>query len=349
MIFTLKNHISRIFTVKKCSSALLSALQCAPQACHCPPTRNFSFDPVNIFDREAKKLQRERAALREDVDLYDYIKDEVGFRLADRVFDVKKQFKVGVDLGTNRGFVSRHILADTVEHLIMCEMSPTMLSQATSTPGVRVTKTEVDEEVFSESIEDDSVDLVISNLSLHWINDLPGCFVRIMKCLRPDGVFMASLFGGETLYELRSALQLAESERKGGISPHISPFAHIRDIGGLLNRAGFTMLTIDTDEIVVGFPSMFALLWDLKGMAENNAAFNRPLHLPRDTLIAASAIYEDMYKKADGGIPATFQVIYLVAWKPSPDQPRALPRGSGQVSLKDLDKVVEGKIKKEEK
>uniref|UniRef100_A0A1B0D4A9 Arginine-hydroxylase NDUFAF5, mitochondrial n=1 Tax=Phlebotomus papatasi TaxID=29031 RepID=A0A1B0D4A9_PHLPP len=313
MYFTIQNNLLSVLSMTRGPLGLLKHFKNNLQSCHCPNTRKFSFDPVNIFDRNAKRIQRERAANSQDVELYDYIKDEVGYRLADRVFDVKKKFNVCVDLGASRGFVSKHILADTVEHLIMCEMSPTMLKQAESTPGVKVTKTEVDEEVFSENIADESVDLVISNLSLHWINDLPGCFVRIMKCLKPDGVFMASLFGGETLYELRSALHLAEMERK--------------------------------DEIVVGYPSMFELMWDLKGMAENNAAFNRSLHLYRESLIAASAIYDDMYKKPDGGVSATFQVIYLVAWKPSPNQPKALPRGSGKVSLKDLDKVVEGKIK----
>lgn len=100
------------------------------------------------------------------------------------------------------------------------------------------------------------------------MNDLPGCFKSINRCLVPDGVFMASMFGGETLYELRSALQLAEQERKGGLAPHISPFTQIRDVGALLNRAGFTMLTIDTDEIVVRYPSMFELIWDLKGISK---------------------------------------------------------------------------------
>lgn len=116
-----------------------------------------------------------------------------------------------------------------------------------------------------------------------------------MKSLKPDGVFMASLFGGETLYELRSSLQLADIERKGGISPHISPFTQIRDVGALLNHAGFTMLTIDTDEIVVSYPSILELMYDLKGMGENNAAFNRPLTLSRDVLMAAGAIYQEMY------------------------------------------------------
>lgn len=189
------------------------------------------------------------------------------------------------------------------------------------------------------------MDLVISSLALHWVNDLPGCFSSIIRSLRPDGVFMASIFGGETLYELRSSLQLAEMERKGGISPHISPFTQIRDIGSLLNRAGFTMLTIDTDEIVVGYPSMFELMHDLKGMGENNAAINRPLNINRDTLMAAAAIYNEMYGK-DDKVPATFQIIYFVGWKPCKTQPQPLPRGSANVSLKDLGKIIEEGVPK---
>lgn len=300
---------------------------------------------MNIFDRKAKLLQRERAARSPDADLYDYIKEEVGFRLSDRVFDIKRQFKLAADISCGRGFISKHILADSVDHLIMCDMSPTQLSQANGSPGLKITKKQMDEENLE--FEKDSLDLVISSLSLHWVNDLPGCFKTILNSLKPDGVFMASLFGGDTLYELRSSLQLAELERKGGLSPHISPFTQIQDIGSLLNRAGFTMLTIDTDEIVIGYPTMFELMWDLKGMGESNAAFNRPLHISRDTLMAASAIYNELYAK-DDGVSATFQIIYLVAWKPSPDQPKPLPRGSGEVSLKDLGKIVEqgGKIKK---
>lgn len=182
--------------------------------------------------------------------------------------------------------------------------------------------------------------MVISSLSLHWVNDLPSCFKRILNCLKPDGVFIASVFGGETLYELRSSLQLAELERKGGLSPHISPFTQIRDIGALLNRAGFTMLTIDTEEMVIGYPSMFELMYDLKGMAENNAAFNRPLHLNRDVMTAASAIYNELYK-AENGVNATFQVIYFLGWKPGPHQPKPLERGSANASFKDLSSFIE--------
>lgn len=110
--------------------------------------------------------------------------------------------------------------------------------------------------------------MVVSNLSLHWVNDLPGCFKSIMKSLKPDGVFLASIFGGDTLFELRSSLQLAELERKGGLSAHISPFTQVQDIGMLLHQAGFKLLTIDTDEVVIGYPSMFELMYDLKGKVQ---------------------------------------------------------------------------------
>lgn len=106
---------------------------------------------------------------------------------------------------------------------------------------------------------------MISSLSLHWVNDLPKAFKRILESLKQDGVFLAAVFGGDTLYELRSSLQLAELERRGGLSPHVSPFTEVRDIGSLLTRAGFAMLTIDTDEIVINYPTLFELMLDLKG------------------------------------------------------------------------------------
>lgn len=234
------------------------------------PAENTS---INIFDRQAKYLQRERAARAPDVAVYDYLKEEVGYRLADRIFDIKRKFKLAVDLGCGRGYVAKHIDSESVEELIVCDMSPTWLDQVPNPPNVKVTREVVDEEFLP--FEPASLDLVTSSLSMHWVNDLPGAFRQIINCLKNDGVFMGAVFGGDTLYELRSSLQLAELERHGGIAPHISPFTAIRDIGSLLTRAGFTMLTVDTDEIVVRYPSMFELMWDLKGMGENNAAYNR--------------------------------------------------------------------------
>lgn len=299
---------------------------------------------MNIFDRRAKLLQRERAAKAEDVNVYDYLKDEVGYRLADRIFDIKRKFKRVLDLGCSRGHVSKNVLSDSVDELILADSSPSFLEQAYGTEGVKITRRLIDEEEFE--FEENSLDMVISSLSLHWVNDLPGLFRSINKCLINDGVFLAALFGGETLYELRSSLQLAELERDGGISAHVSPFVDMRDIGSLLTRANFTMLTIDTDEIVIGYPSMFELMRDLRGMAENNAARNRKLRLNRDTLLAAAAIYKELYgktKEEDGTpyVPASFQIIYLLGWKPDPSQPKPLQRGSGEVSLKDLHKLEE--------
>lgn len=103
-------------------------------------------------------------------------------------------------------------------------------------------------------------------MNLHWVNDVPGTLTRIFRALKQDGVLLASLFGGDTLYELRSSLQLAEMERCGGISPHISPFTEISDVSNLLSKIGFNMLTIDTDDIIINYPSMFELMWDLKGI-----------------------------------------------------------------------------------
>ncbi|XP_058795168.1 arginine-hydroxylase NDUFAF5, mitochondrial isoform X2 [Phymastichus coffea] len=303
-----------------------------------------------VFDRNSKLLQRERAAQAPDVNVYDYIKDEVGYRLSDRIFDIKRKFKRALDLGCGRGYISKYILKESVDELVLADLSPSWLEQAQSSEGVKVVKKILDEEEFS--LEPESFDFVVSCLSLHWVNDLPGCFSRIMNCLQKDGVFMAAVFGGDTLYELRGSLQLAELERDGGIAPHISPFTEIRDIGSLLTRAGFSMLTIDTDEIVIGYPSIFELMWDLKGMGENNAAKNRKLHLKRDTLLAASAIYDEIYGKLkDDGtryMPATFQIIYMVGWKPDESQPKPIERGSGEISLKDIyriDEIVKGKTK----
>ncbi|CAH1986683.1 unnamed protein product [Acanthoscelides obtectus] len=299
---------------------------------------------VKIFDRNTKSLQRERAAHAEDVDLYGYLKDEIGFRLADRVFDIKRKFKVAADIGCNRGHVAKHISPDSVEELILCDVSQRNLDSAPVADGIKVKKQILDEEHIE--FDENSLDLVISCLSLHWVNDLPRAFKRILNCLKQDGVLLAAVFGGDTLYELRSSLQLAELERRGGLSPHISPFTEVRDIGSLLTRAGFSMLTIDTDEIVVKYPTIFELMWDLKGMAESNAALNRSLHLHRDTQFAAGAIYQQMYGSTDPetgqvSIPATFQIINMLGWKPHPKQPKPIERGTGEVSLKDLYKIDE--------
>jgi NADH dehydrogenase [ubiquinone] 1 alpha subcomplex assembly factor 5 len=191
----------------------------------------------------------------------------------------------------------------------------------------------------AESIpyEAESFDLVMSSLSMHWINDLPGILAQINKILKPDCPFIGAMLGGDTLFELRTSLQLAEQERKGGISPHVSPLADVRDVGGLLQKAGFKMLTVDVDDIIVDYPDTFALMQDLQAMGESNAVLGREMGaISRDVLLANEAIYRELHGNDDGSIPATFRVIYMIGWRDSPDQTQPLARGSGQVNLKDI-------------
>ncbi|XP_048733421.1 arginine-hydroxylase NDUFAF5, mitochondrial-like isoform X2 [Ostrea edulis] len=293
---------------------------------------------MNVFDRKAKRLQRDRSTQLPNFEDAQYVKDEIGYRTYDRLLDIKREFDVGLDLGCGLGYVSRHILKDTIKLLYQCEMSEKLLRKGQISPEVPTHKLIVDEEFLP--FKDESLDVVFSSLSLHWVNDLPGCFRAIQKALKPDCPFIGSMFGGDTLFELRVSLQLAEQELQGGVSPHISPFTDVRDLGNLLNRAGFTMLTIDIDEIKTTYDDILSLMMDLKGMAENNCVHVRRPMLSRKTLQLAEEKYREMYNTEDG-LEATFQIINFIGWSPHPSQPKPLQRGSAQFSLKDLDKIDE--------
>ena len=145
------------------------------------------------------------------------------------------------------------------------------------------------------------------------------------------------MFGGDSLFELRTSLQLAEQDRRGGVSTHVSPLADVRDVGGLLQKAGFKMLTIDVDDIVVDYPSSFALMTDLQAMGESNAVLGREMGaIRRDVLLAAEAIYKELHGNEDGTVPATFRLIYMIGWKEGEGQAQPLARGTGQISMKDM-------------
>ncbi|XP_071834640.1 arginine-hydroxylase NDUFAF5, mitochondrial-like isoform X2 [Apostichopus japonicus] len=262
---------------------------------------------MNVFNRKAKWRQRDRAAKAEDVEIYDYLKDEVAYRLVDRLRDVTRTFPVAADIGSGRGHIAKHLTDDLVGKLYQCEMSSLMLDQSPDPEGIESVKMQVDEEDLP--FEPEVFDLVLSSLSLHWVNDLPGCLQQIHNCLKRDGPFIGSVFGGDTLFELRCSLQLAEIEREG-----------------------------DVEEITVNYPSLFELLIDLKGMAENNASWSRKI-LHRDTLMAAAAIYKEMYGNEDGSIPATFQILFMIGWKPDISQAKPAKRGSAEISFKDLENI----------
>ncbi|EDV28657.1 uncharacterized protein TRIADDRAFT_18584 [Trichoplax adhaerens] len=294
---------------------------------------------MNVFDRSTKLAQRDRAAKAINFSDYDYLREEVADRIADRSFDIKRFFPVAVDLGCGRGYIGKYLDKEVIGTLVQCDHSKESLKIAQmraasfEVPAISVI---ADEEFIP--FPDHSVDLLFSSLSLHWVNDLPGTFAQAIKyiIIDNDGAFIGAMFGGDTLYELRCSLQLAEIERKGGFAPRVSPFADVRDVGNLLTRAGYTLTTIDLDDIIVNYPSMFELLDDLKGMGESNAAWSRTNILHRDTMMAAASIYKAMYGNDDGSVPATFRVISWIAWKPDKSQTQPAERGSATISMKDL-------------
>jgi len=293
-----------------------------------------------VFDRSVKQLQRDRAAVRNagvNSRVVDYVRDEVADRMMERLLDIKRKFDTILDLGSGPGHFSKLLELDKTRKVVMVDSSAsTLYRDDDSEFEVEIERIHADEERLLDIVDCNSQEAIVSCLSLQWINDLPGTLVQIKEALRPDGLFLGAMFGGDTLFELRTSLQLAEVEREGGISPHVSPMTNTRDISNLLGRAGFTLLTVDLDEVKVAYPSMWELMEDLQDMGESNAIIGRRTLLHRDTLVAASAIYKEVYGLPDGTIPATFQIIYMIGWKPSPTQPQPLERGSGRTSFKDV-------------
>ncbi|SCZ90678.1 BZ3500_MvSof-1268-A1-R1_Chr1-3g02142 [Microbotryum saponariae] len=269
--------------------------------------------PFVVFDRQLKRLQRNRAARDpEKSRLTDYIKDEVAANMVDRLLDIKRRFPLVLDIGSGPGYIAKHLDPEITQKVVMTDSSRNMLYRDQDHEfDVPIERIVCDEEALP--FEENSHDAIMSCLALHWVNDLPGTLIQIRRALRPDGVFIGSMLGGDTLFELRTALQLAEIEREGGISPRISPMTNSQSITSLLNRAGFNLATVDVDEIDISYPSMFELVEDLKWMGESNAVINRRSRLNPDTLLAAASIYRELHGHEDGTIPATFQIMHMVS------------------------------------
>ena len=178
------------------------------------------------------------------------------------------------------------------------------------------------------------LDLLVSNLSLHWTNDLPGALLQMRQALRPDGLLLASLLGGETLDVLRQALLEAELDATGGGSPRVAPFADLRTLAGLLQRAGFALPVADREVIEVTYETPLALMRDLSRMGEGNALRERLRSFTgRQTLLNAAARYQEIAGRPDGRVAARFEVMFLAGWAPADSQPRPLARGSARQSL----------------
>jgi SAM-dependent methyltransferase len=183
---------------------------------------------------------------------------------------------------------------------------------------------------------DASFDLVLSCASLHQVNDLPGALVQVQRALKPDGVFLAAMFGGATLSELRQAWLAAETAQEGGAGPRVAPFADLRDAAGLLQRAGFALPVADSDTITVTYDNPLKLMADLRGMGESNVLIERRRTATRRaTLMAAAEHYRTQFAGSDGRAPATFQVLYLTGWAPAAGQPQPLRPGSAEARIAD--------------
>ncbi|MBW8882331.1 MAG: methyltransferase domain-containing protein, partial [Asticcacaulis sp.] len=192
---------------------------------------------------------------------------------------------------------------------------------------------------------DDSLNLVVSTLALHSVNDLPGVLVQVRRALRPDGLFIATLFGGETLKELRGCLMEAELEVRGGYGPRIAPFAEGPDLIDLLKRTGFAMPVVDSDRVTVSYEHPLRLLADLRAIAESNVLHDRPRKgLNRAILARMAELYFARFGDDEGRIAASFEIITLSGWKPHESQQKPLRPGSAKMRLADALGVREGKL-----
>ncbi len=187
----------------------------------------------------------------------------------------------------------------------------------------------------SLEIEDGSVDLIVSLMTLHWANDLPGALSQVRRALKPDGLFLGTLLGAGTLRELRAVLTEAELAERSGAQARVSPFADGFDGAGLLQRAGFALPVADVDRLTVRYPDLFALIRDLRAMGETNVLTGDIRPLTRAIVSRAALLYSERYGEADGRIPATFEIVNLAGWAPHESQQKALPRGSAKVRLAD--------------
>ena len=285
-----------------------------------------------LFDRHAWRLHRDRAARTGSVD---FLHAEVADRLLDRLDGVGRQFRTALDLGARGGALSRALARRPGIALVAAaEPSPAFLARGT---GVRIA---ADPDLVP--FRNESFDLIVSALVLHWIGDLPGALIQLRRILKPDGLFLAAMCGGATLVELRRALIEAELAEEGGASTRVSPVADLADAAALLQRAGFALPVADAETITVSYPDALALMRDLRGMGETNAlSERRRTTLRRGTLARAVAVYRERFGGPDGRIPATFEILFLTGWAPDASQPKPLRPGSAARRLADALGTVE--------
>jgi SAM-dependent methyltransferase len=267
-----------------------------------------------IFDRQ---LLRRRLARAQALGPATFLLDRAAQELGERLSVVLRQFERAADLGTPTDAVVQALAASG------------KVATVISAHGLAM-----DEEALP--FADASLDLVTSALSLQFVNDLPGTLIQIRRALKPDGLFLAALIGGDSLNELRDAFAQAESEVEGGASPRVAPFADLRELGALLQRAGFALPVVDSDRLTVRYQSVFALMRDLRRMGATNVLNERRrAPLKRKTLARMAEIYAQRFADADGRLRATFEIVWLLGWAPHESQQKPLKPGSATRRLAD--------------
>ena len=291
-----------------------------------PPYNKHMPHPV-IFDRMLLRARRARAATLGPAT---FLLDRVAEDLAGRLSAVLRTFDVAADIGTPTDAVRR----------ALAERVGTIVAACSGMHGDQALAIAADEEALP--FRDGSLDLVVSALALQFVNDLPGTLVQIRRALKPDGLFLAAMTGGDSLAELRAAFAQAESEVEGGVSPRVAPFADLRDIGALLQRAGFALPVTDIDRVTVRYSSPLALMHDLRRMGATNVLTERRRKpLRRATLRRLFEIYAERFADPDGRIRATFEIVWLSGWAPHESQQKPLQPGSAKTRLADALRTTE--------
>jgi SAM-dependent methyltransferase len=277
---------------------------------------NPSVAPV-LFDRALLRARQDRARRGEPAT---FLLDRIAEDMEERLAAVTRDFSNVADIWT----------------------PSELLQKSTADRFKSITRIVVDE-TETLPLQPESLDLVVSALAFQFVNDLPGVLAQIRRALRPDGLLLAAMLGGDTLTELRQAFAEAEAECEGGVSPRVAPVADLRDVGSLLQRAGFALPVTDVDRVVVRYDSAFALMHDLRRMGATNTLFDRRrTPTRRATLLRMAQIYGERFADSDGRIRATFDIVWLSGWAPHESQPKPLKPGSAKASL---EAAVKGKAK----
>ncbi len=280
-----------------------------------------------IFDRELVRWRGQRVAQQSG--RYGFLLDRVADDLAERLSFIDRPFPRVLLAGAGNAAFGRR-LGDAQAARTIIAMEPG-LPLATGHHGLTAV---ADEEALPFAAN--ALDLVVSMLTLQFVNDLPGTLLQIRQCLKPDGLFLGAMLGGTTLQELRSAWLAAETDITGGVSPRVAPMADVRDLGSLLQRAGFALPVVDSDIVTVRYATPLALMQDVKGMgASNPLVARRRVPVTRRLLLRAADIYAERFAEADGRVPATFEILTLTAWAPHDSQQKPLRPGSAKTRLAD--------------